>query len=459
MSQGSTPLPAYVSKWKTALRDLKDHHTESIVLPQSLEAALFLKALNKTMADFVTYRKLRGDLTTTTLYDAAIEHYKSKDSDEASDHTALMAAGARSAGRRGSSQKKKKPACRRGPQCPFLSQGRCHFWHPASHGGGGGAGARGHQQGGQSRSWTCPKCSTFMRTKQVCVECREPRPGNTGAHASQTGGAILLSGKRKASEALAADLDDLPNSTMAMQVRWLMAETSAKAAKLALANERLQTAKDRLAATEEFKDHDLNLNAAVAIEVQTSSLTAAEPLVVDQPPRTPALALSAEIEARRHVFKVDSGASEHFTSAAVPLADPGPSDRSVIVADGSAVPMETTGDFLGSSADGTNITLKGVHQSSSFKYNLLSVKQAVREGCKVHFEPEGSYLVTPNGTRIPLIETQTGWDIALEKRTAGGGASVALPVSAKTTRSLRARSVAATPATVAQSFQYSLPFH
>ena len=123
MSQGSTPLPAYVSKWKTALRDLKDHHTESIVLPQSLEAALFLKALNKTMADFVTYRKLRGDLTTTTLYDAAIEHYKSKDSDEASDHTALMAAGARSAGRRGSSQKQKKSACKRVPPVPFSLAG------------------------------------------------------------------------------------------------------------------------------------------------------------------------------------------------------------------------------------------------------------------------------------------------------------------------------------------------
>ena len=63
-----------------------------------------------------------------------------------------------------------------------------------------------------------------------------------------------------------------------------------------------------------------------------------------------------------------------------------------------------------STAGGVGIEITA-EKAAGFRYNLFSVRQAVLQGHQVVFAPDGSYVETTDGVRLPLRTTRSGWEL------------------------------------------------
>ena len=88
-----------------------------------------------------------------------------------------------------------------------------------------------------------------------------------------------------------------------------------------------------------------------------------------------------------------------------------PDDTVVSVANGQHISIEQKGTFCGKTDSGNDITFP-MKQSDQFAHNLFSIRQAVTDGHRAVFDSSGSYVeYKRTGTRIPLHQTATGWDV------------------------------------------------
>jgi hypothetical protein len=125
------------------------------------------------------------------------------------------------------------------------------------------------------------------------------------------------------------------------------------------------------------------------------------------------------------VLKADSGADDHYVNGDTPLHGAAAFNRQVYTAAGSDSTLSVTeeGMLAGtaqSTSGGVGIEIQA-KKSEDFRYNLFSVRQAVRAGHAVVFAPGGSYIETADGTRIPLRCTRSGWELHVTGCGGGGG--------------------------------------
>lgn len=130
------------------------------------------------------------------------------------------------------------------------------------------------------------------------------------------------------------------------------------------------------------------------------------------------------------VLKADSGADRHYVNDDVPLHDAKEVDRRVYTADkNTSVAVTETGLLAGkakSTTGGVGIEIQA-EKSAGFRYNLFSVRQAVRNGHKVVFGPAGSYIEAADGVQLPLRTTRSGWELHVTGCGGSGNGGYAFP--------------------------------
>ena len=113
------------------------------------------------------------------------------------------------------------------------------------------------------------------------------------------------------------------------------------------------------------------------------------------------------------VFKVDSGASSHFTTEDIPTSGTSPCNTMVEIADGSPIHVSKKAKFSGSTSAGKRLSFT-VKQSDQFSRNLFSVHTAAKQGCRVVLDDTESYIQNKkSGNKIPLQRTVNGWNLVL----------------------------------------------
>ena len=124
------------------------------------------------------------------------------------------------------------------------------------------------------------------------------------------------------------------------------------------------------------------------------------------------------------VLKADSGADDHYVNGDTPLHGATAFNRQVHTAGSDSTLSVTEEGMLAGTAQSTSggvgIEIQA-KKSEDFRYNLFSVRQAVRAGHAVVFAPGGSYIETTDGTRIPLRCTRSGWELHVTGCGGGGG--------------------------------------
>jgi hypothetical protein len=111
------------------------------------------------------------------------------------------------------------------------------------------------------------------------------------------------------------------------------------------------------------------------------------------------------------VMKADSGASCHYSNKKLKLSQHSADDSVVSIADGKHIHIDHKGQFNGTTQNGDDISFT-VKQSDAFAHNLFSIRQAVQDGHRAVFDSGSSYLENKStGSRIPMHESASGWDI------------------------------------------------
>jgi len=112
-------------------------------------------------------------------------------------------------------------------------------------------------------------------------------------------------------------------------------------------------------------------------------------------------------------FKIDTGASSHFVTNAVPVKDKSQSSMVVHVANGETINVASEGLLSASHKGGERMQLR-VNQAKEFKHNLFSVKKAIEQGYVATFTPAGGFLKHEDSAHvIPLVSTRSGWELDL----------------------------------------------
>ena len=174
LKQGGQDIGAFVTKWQSLVRKLKD---KDITFQPPVMAVLFLEALNSKFRTYRVQRQMTGDIKLPDLYNDAIEFDRAKlgGNDEANTQgTALRA-----------SEPRKKGKCRFGKRCKNLREkGTCEWRHPPSHKE---AVTAQQKQSLSEGDWVCRECDTVnFAGRTRCFGCDRPKSsGGTKRKASE----------------------------------------------------------------------------------------------------------------------------------------------------------------------------------------------------------------------------------------------------------------------------------
>ena len=114
------------------------------------------------------------------------------------------------------------------------------------------------------------------------------------------------------------------------------------------------------------------------------------------------------------VFKVDSGADDHYVAPETKMLGVHPASKEVqTAAAGVTATVESAGTIGGTvqAEDGAVGVELEAQSGPAFGANLFSVRKAVQAGHTVVFSPDGSFLVGKDGTRVRLRDTRAGWEL------------------------------------------------
>jgi hypothetical protein len=126
-------------------------------------------------------------------------------------------------------------------------------------------------------------------------------------------------------------------------------------------------------------------------------------------------------------FRFDTGATHHFSNTSVAVDDI-EVDRSTVAtaSEGHHIQLTQQGTFTSEASTKSTSMEFDVKQSKEFSMNLFSGFKAVKDGCRVVLDINGSYILhTESGTRFPLEMTPSGWDLVLRNGSEAAAAALA----------------------------------
>jgi hypothetical protein len=372
-----------VTEWKALLMQMDEYE---LTFADPMLVVMFLQTLPSKFHQFKTYQMMQPTITSEKLYRDVVEFDRANfNKDEADNQGVALEVEAL------------KP-CRFGTNCWNWAAGTCNKFHPspqqgqqASWGGKGGGGkgkgkgsykvaeakGKGKGKGGGVSSkpgWTCNKCSTWnYGDRDKCFKCSISKYEHGAA-----GSAVSKKMKRKQQD------DD---------------ESGQAASDMRAMKKRLMTMTKKA--------------EALGLDIESDFVAQ------EQSDETAMATLENQL-----VFKIDSGASSHFGGNEVPITEVKACDTRVEIADGNIINVTRKGNFTGVISGSTGAKLDfEVKQNPAFVHNLFSVKQATKDGCRVVFDSEGSYIEQKiTGVKTDLLPDQNGWNIIVDKGVREGSA-------------------------------------
>lgn len=407
-------MAQHVTGWADLIRKLKLWGVPLTTMP-TLESMLFLRTLPKKYNDFVNHKKLQGDDLDrpTDLYVAATAWSASADGgrrDEANTHGKALFGGGTNrqivpyqGGAKQGAGKRAKITCFNCNEVGHY-QSECEAKC-------GKCGRKGHAQN-----------DCYSRAHANGTPLQVAKGGGKGSGGKGKGGkgkGGRGKGKKHGNAFISQQNshfwnNDAPSANDATSANsWF--EAGKQAAQLEAASARL--------AQFEKKAGELGMKDAFGL---------ATPAVGEDENEAGEIGEALECLSLRGtvVLKADSGADRHYVNDDVPLHDAKEVDRRVYTADkNTSVAVTETGLLAGkakSTTGGVGIEIQA-EKSAGFRYNLFSVRQAVRNGHKVVFGPAGSYIEAADGVQLPLRTTRSGWELHVTGCGGSGNGGYAFP--------------------------------